>query len=437
MPTDNSADIDIDDEIIEEIEIDVSRDQSDNEVIAQLKKRCDHAKIEVREREYEDGQKFVSVLMPSGRSTRAVPASGGRAANLLSFEFEKYVFLTGLDAICSYRDQSIEASVRGYPIPPALFRFVERANEDADGDPKLVFRSDADQLAPTATLSARSEELQILLGGNTFRQALSLKISGGGFTNQEEAIQLIRKLADSIGFQMDLTYGVGFSLVQDRKRRFVPRRRGSSNEVTPIYPTHEYEKAPISLYWYARDARGLPLLRFLALYQSIEYFFPTYSESEAKRRVALILKDPAFRTDRDSDLARLLTAMRLSRSGFGDEKSQLKAVLNECIDPDELRRFIESLDGLAEHVSGKGKRLQFHRVPMNNATLDLRNDVASRIYDIRCKIVHTKDEDHPFGDGMILPFSEEADDLELDNVLLEFVAQKVLISSSVPIRFSA
>jgi hypothetical protein len=83
-----------------------------------------------------------------------------------------------------------------------------------------------------------------------------------------------------------------------------------------------------------------------------------------------------------------------------------------------------------------GKKLNFYKVPIANKGLDVRDDVAARIYDIRCKIVHTKDDEHQLGHGMILPFSEEADELELDNVLLEFVAQKVLISSSVPIRFA-
>ncbi|EAQ27964.1 hypothetical protein NAP1_10233 [Erythrobacter sp. NAP1] len=428
--------LDLDDDIVGEIEIDFANDEIERGAIGQLKERCDAADIEVREREFEDGEKLLSILLPRGRNTRAVPASGGRADKLLEIKFEKYVFLEGFDAVCCYNEQTIEALVRGYPIPAALNRFIELASQEDDKSSAIVLEGDAPSGAPVASLGRVSNDLAVLLGARYLSRSISLKIQGGGFTNQEEARALLRKLADSIGFQMDLQYGTGFSLIQERNRRFISRRRRPDRDAKIKFPTHEYEAAPMSLYWYARDARGLPLLRFLGLYQCIEYFFPTYSESEAKRRLGLILKDPSFRTDRDSDLARLLTAMKLSRNGFGDERSQLRAVFDACIDPDELREFIASTSGLQDHLSSKSKKMNIHKVPTANTNLDLRNDVATRIYDIRCKIVHTKDDDHPDGRGMILPFSEEAETLEFDNLLLEFLAQKVLISSSVPIRFS-
>ncbi len=432
--TEDDADMEM--AMIDEVEIDVEFDERQNQIINELKRRCAAAEIEVSERRYEDGQVFVSILLPSGREKRAVPASGGRAEALLRIEFEKYVFLRGYDAICSYRDQSIEAVVRGYPIPPALARFLESLQSDQAPQELLTLTDATDQAAPVISLGRPTAEIVTLLGARYVGSMMSLKISGGGFTNQEEAVALLKKLANSLGFQMEMTHGVGFSLVQERRRRFIPRRRRPIDQIAIEYPKHEYETAPISLYWYARDARGLPLLRFLALYQCIEYFFPTYSEAEAKRRIGIILKDPAFRSDRDSDIARILTAIKISRSGFGNEKSQLKAVFDACVDPDELRTFIDVAPELREHLIGKGRRFGFHKIPVANESLDLRSDVAERIYDIRCKIVHTKDEEHPEGKGMILPFSDEAESLELDNVLLEFVAQKVIIGSSVPIRFA-
>lgn len=346
------------------------------------------------------------------------------------------MFLRGYDAICCYREQSIEAAVSGYPSPYGLRRFLEMRAEDQEGPFSLNLSDASDPGAPGVSLGAPTEELITFLGGRVYPGMVTLKITGGGFTNQEEATALLKKIADSLGFQMDLTLGIGFGLVQERRRRFIPRRRRSVSEIEINYPTHEYESAPISLYWYARDARGLPLLRFLALYQCIEYFFPTYSESEAKRRIGIILKDPAFRSDRDSDIARILIAIKTNRSGFGNEKSQLKSVVNACVDPDELRLFIKSNVDLTDHFGGKTKKFGFHKIPLENQLIDIRSDIAERIYDIRCKIVHTKDDDYPDGKGMILPFSDEAESLELDNLLLEFVAQRVLITSSVPIRFS-
>jgi hypothetical protein len=422
-----------DDDAAEEVEVDVNVD--DDKALSVLKQRCENAALEVREREYEDGQIFRSVLFPSGREKRQVPASGERAESLLEIEFEKFVFLPNLEAICSYREQYIEAEIRGYPTPLFLARQIEAKLEKDPESEGLALVDANDPQAPKVVLGFRSRELEVLTGGRAMGRGLSIKILGGGFAGQEEAQGLLLRIANSVGFKMELSHGSGFSLIADRMRRFIPRRRRMTPVEDMAYPTHEYENAPISLYWYAREARGLPLLRFLALYQCVEFFFPTYAESEAKRRVSLILKDPAFRLDRDSDLARVLTAVRLGRSGFGDEKTQLKSTLDGCVDPTELREFIESDEALAEHVSNKSSKSKFHKVPVANKELDLRGDVATRIYDIRCKIVHTKDEQAPHGRGMILPGTDEANALEYDNSLIEFIAQRVLIGSSVPIRF--
>ena len=137
----------------------------------------------------------------------------------------------------------------------------------------------------------------------------------------------------------------------------------------------------------------MPLLQFLAFYQVIEFYFPTYYQAEANRKIRAILKDPTFRSDRDADLGRILGAIQLNRSGgFGDERSHLKATLVECVDADGLRQFLEENEERKSFLSSKAKGLTEHKLPIANPGLDLRNDVADRIYDIRCKIVHTKSD---------------------------------------------
>ena len=58
----------------------------------------------------------------------------------------------------------------------------------------------------------------------------------------------------------------------------------------------------MSLYWYGTSARGMPLLQFLAFYQCIEFYFPTYIQAEARRQVRNALKDRTFRVERDADI---------------------------------------------------------------------------------------------------------------------------------------
>ena len=218
------------------------------------------------------------------------------------------------------------------------------------------------------------------------------------------------------------------------RRRLGSGRRGRerSSQATGIqYPKTQFDAAPLSLYWYARSAAGMPLLQFLAFYQVIEFYFPIYSKSEAQRRLKAILKDPTFRGGRDADVARLLSAIQISRSGgFGDERSQLRATLAECCDSDGLRRFIEEDKERRDFFLTKCKSLPYHKIPLSNLSADVRGDVADRIYDIRCKIVHTKSDSRDGDVELLLPFSAEAEQLAYDIELAQYLAQQILIAGS-------
>ncbi len=193
----------------------------------------------------------------------------------------------------------------------------------------------------------------------------------------------------------------------------------------------------MSLYWYARSARGMPLLQYLAFYQVVEVYFPTYSRLEAQKRVRNILKVPSFNPMNDIDIGRILMAIRASKNkGFGDERSQLKAVIQECITPDSVRAFLASESKRAEFFGSKQKTISDYRMSFSNPDADLRNEIADRIYDIRCKIVHTKDvgETEEETAGLLLPFSKESELMTYDIELIQYIAQQVLITSSTSIR---
>jgi hypothetical protein len=243
-------------------------------------------------------------------------------------------------------------------------------------------------------------------------------------------LEELRAYSDSIFFQIDMMYGFTFILERERRARsLVSSRRKVGIDLQ--YPTAHYNDEAISLYWYAKSARDMPLLRFLAFYQSIEFYFPRYSQTEARKRIGAIIKHPTFRPHRDDDLDRLISAVQPARSGgLGSERSQLRAVVSECISSEEMREYLVGSRGREEHFSGKGHKAKYHKIPLANKNTDLRNDVADRIYDIRCKIVHTKNEHSDDDFPMILPFSEDADLLLHDIDLVEFVSGRVLISSS-------
>jgi hypothetical protein len=56
--------------------------------------------------------------------------------------------------------------------------------------------------------------------------------------------------------------------------------------------------------------------------------------------------------------------------------------------------------------------------------------VADRLYNIRCEIVHTKDDGDADAMQRLLPFTPEAEQIMHDIDLMQFIAEKVLIASS-------
>jgi hypothetical protein len=265
---------------------------------------------------------------------------------------------------------------------------------------------------------------------------MTLKLSGVTAKTHDSALELLVKISGSLFFQLDMLLGVTLSIERQRVRLNLSRSRKVSGEVKDLqYPKSQYDNAPLSLYWYGRSAGGMPLLQYLAFYQAIEFYFPVYSRSEAQRKLKVILKDPLFRSDRDADIARLLSAIHVSRAGaFGDERSQLLATILECCSSEDLRSFFESEPSRREFFTSKSKSESYHKIPLANSSADLRSDVAERIYEIRCKIVHTKIDSRDASFELLLPFSTEADQLSHDIDLVQYLASRVLVSSSTPLN---
>lgn len=395
-----------------------------------LLKRCSDAGIGCQLHEPDIGLAFYVVTTPCGRDKRSIYVHSDREAErLLDVPFERYTLLADYVAICSYQEGTIEAAIR--PLGPMPSSFVFR---------RLLGRDMADDQIDAQALSielkrsqpAATESVRI---GPMSRAAPSLLISGLHVTQHDQAVAILERVANSLFFEIDLSLGLALSLARDRNLTHRGRPQPRPKDKPELhFPTTEYEGGPMALYWYARSAIGMPLLQFLAYYQAIEFYFPIYSRSEAHRTIGNILKDPSFNPHREPDLSRLLNAIKVtSGPGFGDERSQLRVTLQECLDANALREFL-SEEQRRQFFTGKQKTFSAHKLPVANPTADLRGDVADRIYDIRCMIVHTKST---AGDGeveLLLPFSREAESLGMDIELIQYVARQVIIAGGGPLH---
>ncbi|MEM5297617.1 hypothetical protein VSR82_25195 [Burkholderia sp. JPY481] len=414
------------------------------EAKVKLEARCKTANIPIESIEPFNGSPRLKMEMNCARWKRPIVVATHNISGLLSIPFEKYVFLSGLEAICSYADGTVEAGIK-----PAVQNFLPSTytyrrifggdwKPGSEGTKAITVPPDRPGMPHIEISLATNAYLELCRVHNRFKP--TLKLSGCHLSNHDDALSLLNKVAGAVLFQLDLLTDTPLVLERERKRirsrqRAIPR---TTDQVELQYPKTQFDSAPMSLYWYARSADSMPLLQFLAFYQVVEFYFPIYSRSEAQRKLKGILKDPTFRSDRDADIARLLAAIYVSRSGaYGDERSQLRATLNECIDPDALRRYFEEDEITKNFFLTKSKSLPYHKIPLANKSADLRNDVADRIYDIRCKIVHTKADSRDENIDLLLPFTHESEQLSDDIELIQFLAQAVLVSSSTPFNAHA
>jgi hypothetical protein len=387
-----------------------------------------------------EGEPFVTLSIPAGRNKRVLGIYTEPAADaLLALSFEKYRFLAGYEAICCYEERSIEAGLRTTNGMASQFILQRLANQpwtlgSMKVGPIELSPPESSHGRPAIEIGPCSAEFMVFgrAASSVLGRAapITIKLRGARATQHDQALSELRSYADSLFFQIDMLHGSTFILERERRRRLSPPTRRPA-AVQLAYPMTHYNEEAISLYWYAKSAIGMPLLRFLAFYQSIEFYFPRYSQTEARKRVGAIIKHPTFRPYRDDDLDRLISAIQLERSGGrGSERSQLRTVVSECISAEQIREYLLSSKEREEHFSGRTPKAKYHKISLQNKNADLRNDVADRLYDIRCKIVHTKNEHAEDELRMILPFSEDAEYLLHDIDLVEFVARNVLVSSS-------
>jgi hypothetical protein len=267
-------------------------------------------------------------------------------------------------------------------------------------------------------------------------RVLTIRIEGVSISRHDQAVAILEKVANSILFQLDLLLGFPMYLaVEGKTRDYYPYLPKGKEQGDLVFPKYQYDTQPMSLYWYAKTATGMPLLQYLAYYQVVEFYFPVYAEKATHEIARRILKDPTFNPNQEANISQLLGAIKpfLAKGGYGDERAALIATIKECITTQELRNYLTEDNSRADFFKTKYQITASSKISLDRDTADILTEVANRIYEIRCKIVHTKSTESGQSTDLLLPFSMEAQQLSFDIELIQFIARKVLIASSTPI----
>lgn len=384
---------------------------------------------------------YVILDMPNGRSTRRVPVFPSGVEEFLASGFENYVILGDYMASVDTRTGLIEAMIVGVGPSSRVTRALQEIpgaeiDEITESDPDVELADDASPRATLATkwrllveqdgvsieLSPISDVLEGFFGGH-----VSIKISGVSTTTHDQALEALERYANALLFDLDLVYGIP---LQVAKKRLANRPRPHQRpDRPPRFPHNQYAGQALQLYQYGRMSAGLPLLEYLAYYQSTEYFFPFFAREHTVQAVRSQLLHPRFDATNDAALNRLINlASPAGRAGL-PEREQLRATVRACVDAESLREFVESTPEYIDHFCAKKQAIKgVGSLQLTGNHEDLRDQVADRIYAIRCRIVHAKQDGGGASVDVLLPSSSEASSLQADIELVRMVAQLALVA---------
>jgi hypothetical protein len=314
--------------------------------------------------------------------------------------FEEYQFIAGLEATWSPNNDILEAELQGDDMTRSASTLIKRLQR--------MFRSEA-LTAPEfssiempyrkrtvkVALGASSDVFTLLTNHYGYRTKPVIRITGTGAKDHDEARSALLHLSDALLFYIDREYKIPMRIRSERYLFSEYRKKrvlsGETIKLKPPTTTHSTET--MAFYWNARMSTGNPVSQFLYFYQVIEQY---------------ILPDPA-------------------KQG---ESQRLKNLLSTTMSSESVQQFIDEDTDRKRYFNSdkKANELSTESIGKKCTQKNITDAIAGRIYDIRCKIVHTKKNSPK---EYILPLSNAIGDIYHDLSLIEYVAREVILSKAV------
>ncbi|MET7658364.1 hypothetical protein ABZS99_05555 [Streptomyces sp. NPDC005463] len=250
------------------------------------------------------------------------------------------------------------------------------------------------------------------------------KILFGRAIPQAQLEERARELLAALFYELDVRNGVRLRTRRWPGRMTFRRATGSPNGKVVRYPEMRVNPEISSLFGFAGAAIDNPSLAFLSYYQILEYYLPLAVKRKALREIGKEVSDPLFDKSSTDSLMRVLSLGE--RSFHGTESSQLRTLVEECVRAKKIEDFVTGSEE-SEHFGKKGPIKGVGTVSVNNKQQALAVQVADRVYAIRNRIVHAKDDPKYDDAPPILPQSAEADSLWPDIYLVRFLAAEVIL----------
>ncbi|QDN77776.1 hypothetical protein FNV64_21145 [Streptomyces sp. S1A1-7] len=258
------------------------------------------------------------------------------------------------------------------------------------------------------------------------RNSFGLTVKVYMASNNADQMEVIAgKAVASLLYELNIRNGIQYRIdrwLATRGDRSILQRKVATSIIR--FPEISIKPDMATLFGFAASTLDNPPLAFLSYYQILEHNLASAVKRRALGKIGKELADPLFNRSSRDDLLRIF--MIGERSTHMSESAQLRTLIDECVRPESLVDFFAAGDQLS-HFGKKGPIVGVETINPSNTQISLAAQVADRIYGIRNRIVHAKDDPRYGEVPTLLPESHEADALWPDIMLARLLATEVIL----------
>ncbi|WP_310557956.1 hypothetical protein [Flavobacterium sp.] len=292
---------------------------------------------------------------------------------------------------------------------------------------KITLESNAEDMA--------SIELSNLLRP-TIRRNWLLTIQNFRRTSPDGLNSDLRNILNSVLFDFEYSFNLAFEpiLINNVNKR-IPRLKRSSLAI-PSHPINftykKYIPELIQYYHLSEKVEYIPF-KFLCYFHIIEYFSDKSAYIVVAEQVKHLLLKPDFHLKTDNYIEQAINIFKKENEKHLTDKIKLTRVLQQFVSMTDFQEYLDETK-LLDHFK-KDQIFQCSK-PLKISALDFTNEttffqsLASRIYAMRCSIVHSNPD---FDETKAVPFvhtTENVSMLNLEMALVYEVSRNIIVKSS-------
>ncbi len=398
--------------------------ESSREKLKRLEKHCSEKKVPFSRWENVKFEGYlIKITKPNFSDLDFYVTSEKDLDALLEIGIEN---IAGLNSISGYVDLK-KSVIEAHLVGTSIFGTIKKEKLLGAGQNEIVLKSEKG--GPEIRIGIESAFSAELRNGDY--QDLSIRISGIKVTSDEDAEIQIKKYCSQLFFTIMEKKNLGLRLRRRIRRGYRSLIRERLSESLPPsklelnYPQNSLSFVPVALLAATTDPFLPPSFQFLLNYQAVEFFLTKANRIDAHNAIKSLLEDPSFNPSEEKHTTKLLALIKPQWiNPMKKELEQLISLFSHSSLISSVRKFLEQDGDVVKHLSAAHKFTEF-KITSKMSDSKLALTLASRVYDIRNAIVHSKDEERTNKPLLLLQSADE-EIVDLDSAMLGFLAKEIV-----------